>query len=68
MKRRKPTRIAINRARLHAGLPAIRVTQGERTRHARLVKVLGPCIVAQVTYRGKTLAYVVTDAELELVR
>jgi hypothetical protein len=65
---RKLARIAVNRAKLHADLPALRVTCNGRTRHARTVKVFGPCIVAQVKVRGKSLAYVVTESELELLK
>lgn len=66
-RQRDPKRIAVNRARLRAGLSALRVTEGGRTRHARVVKILGPSIVAQVKVRGKWFAFVVTEADLELL-
>jgi hypothetical protein len=65
---RKLARIAVNRAKLNADLPAIRVTRNGVTRHARTVKVLGPCAVMQVRVRGKSLALVVTESELELLK
>lgn len=60
-------RLAVNRARLRAGLPALRVETARGLKHARLVKILGPAILAQVKVRGKWFAYVVTDADVELV-
>lgn len=58
-------RISVNRARLRAGLPALRVETPKGMRHHETVYVAGPSYVVQVKKCGRWFAYVLTEARVE---
>lgn len=53
------TRVSINRARLHAGKPAIRVERGKRTKHARVVAGLS-FVLRSEKIRGRWFLFLYT--------